>query len=834
MRKRLIYCVVIAFQFICSQLPAAVPARVGWWKFDDPSNIRKAEPGYGLDLTLTGNQTTASGPESGNGASKIGAGSYYKMQHQIPANGGGAFVNDYTLQYDFKVADIGVWHSFLQTSVSNTDDGDFFINPSGNIGVAAVGYSTYSIIPEEWYRMVISVKNGSHFTCYLDGQLLIIGDIQPVDERFSLENLLLIFADDNGEDSDIYCAELAIWDQDLNSAQVAELGGFGHHAGLFLMTRVPYLQGQGTNTMTVCWHDIDTSGTKVKYGLDTLLDSEMTGTSELISDPFRWHTVKLLGLQANTRYFYKVMSGNGASDIYSFKTMPEPTYKGKLRFVLLSDTHATDTTMAGKVLRAARDKIAELYGPEIENHVNGIFHSGDVVVSGDTPKQYSLQYFQPLSALSAIIPALVVAGNHEGESPYFYQYLKLDDLSAFPQLPALKEKIWQLKTGNSLFIGLNTNIIDEYGEIQANWLDSRLNEAENDASIDFVFVFFHHPPISELWIVGGTEYVKNRLLSVMGKYSKVQEIHYGHSHGYERGTFTSEVPDGDFRMICNGGSGGPLDPWSEGENVDYNDIHICISNYIFQILEIDVADHSYQSIVYSLGTLADPKNAEQIDKWHKSKNQARPATPVIEDIFQTEAYIQFNTSAFSGNDSLMSVEIQVIDNSSSSTVVIDSTRHWINIYGIDQNAQPVDLNRNINLYQCRISKTKLSDSKEYFSRVRYRDHNLKWSDWSELRPFTTLGINENPGHRHGYFLDQNYPNPFRNETTFSYYIPEKCDVTFRIFDNNKRLIREINEGVKLKGSHSFQYKEVSHSSSIYIVEMNAGGFLLSQKMTCIK
>lgn len=831
MKLKMICIIFAAFLLIINELQASAPDRVGWWKFDDPSNIRKAEPGYGLDLTLIGTQTTAAGPDSGNGATRIGIGSYYKMQHQIPANGDGNFVNEYTLQYDFKASDIGVWHSFFQTDISNSSDGDFFINTAGKTGVAAVGYSVYSIEPDEWYRLVISVKNGYFFNCYLDGQLLLSGNIQAVDDRFSLESLLLVFADDDGEDGNIYCSELAIWDQALTAAQAAELGGFGHNAGPGLMTRIPYLQAQGTNTITVSWHDIQDAGTKVMYSTDsTVLSFESLGSSEIISEPYRWHTVKLTGLSANTRYYYRIASGGSKSGIYSFKTLPDQSYNGKIRFVLFSDTHASDTTMAGKILRAARTKIEEIYGPDIENHVNGIFHSGDIVVSGSTPGQYSKQYFMPISALSPNIPTMVVAGNHELESPYFYQYLKLDEQSAFPQEPALKEKIWQLKVGNSLFIGLNTNIIDQYGETQANWLDTRLSEAENDAGIDFVFVFFHHPPISELWIVGGTEYVRNRLLPVMEKYTKVQLVHYGHTHGYERGTVISGKDDGDFRMVCGGGSGGPLDPWAEGENKDYDDIHICISNYVFQILEIDIANHSCQISVYSLGTLSNPKNSELIDKWHKAKNQSGPETPRIENVSQTEEYVQFSTSIFSGIDSLMSVQFQVIDSSLSSPVVIDSLSHWTNIYGIDENSNPIDLNLDINLYQSRINKNQLLDSKEYFSRVRYRDHNLKWSDWSGLTNFSTLGTNESQSHQQGYYLEQNIPNPFINQTKFTYKVPEKCEVIFRIYDTNHTIIREINEGVKAKGTYSLVFNAENLASDVYIYEMNANGLILAKKM----
>ncbi|MBK7228400.1 MAG: hypothetical protein IPH97_05970 [Ignavibacteriales bacterium] len=80
------------------------------------------------------------------------------MKHQILPNAGGAKVNEYSLQIDFKTEDISVWHCFFQTNMQNTDDGDCFINTSGYIGVAATGYSAYAVRPNEWYRMIISVK----------------------------------------------------------------------------------------------------------------------------------------------------------------------------------------------------------------------------------------------------------------------------------------------------------------------------------------------------------------------------------------------------------------------------------------------------------------------------------------------------------------------------------------------------------------------------------------------------------------------------------------------------------------------------------------------------
>ncbi len=801
---------------------AIVPERIGWWKFDSASDLTKAETGFGQQLILVGNQTAVNGPDVGNGATLIGVGSYYKMNHSIIPSVGNK-VNEYTLQYDFKITEIGAWRSFFQTAINNSGDGDFFINPNGNIGVAAVGYSEVTVTPNEWYRLIISVKNGTQFNCYLDGKLFLNGTVQTVNGRFSLENQLLIFADEDGEDGTIHCSELAIWDKALNAAEALELGGYTHQ-GPKLSTRIPYLQSPGKNSMTVCWHDTALIATKVVFGMDsTKLNSEKSGTSEIISDPYRWHTVKLTSLQPNTRYFYKVSSGNQFSGIYSFKTLPDNDYKGKLRFIMLSDTHCPDTTMAGKIARQARSKITELYGADLENQVTGIIHSGDIVVSGSTPEQYNNQFFLPLSSLTSNIPTTVVAGNHEVESPFFYNYLKVDDLSAFPGTPTLNEKILQLRVGNSLFLGLNTNITSQYGTIQSNWLNTKLKETETDESIDFVFLFFHHPPMSELWDYtntqdAGTAYVRDILMPIIKNYSKVQQMHYGHTHGFERGAIVSEQPEGDFRIICGGGGGGVLDPWKQEENRDFNEINICISNYVFQILEIDIANHSYQNSVYSLGTLSSPKNGELIDSWYKKINQEAPNTPLIENVFTNNDSVLINTSPFSGIDSLMTIQIQVTDSANGNKIVIDTFIQRVNIYGVDNNQNPIDLNRNLNIYQTSLPVSLLPKT-SFHLQIRYRDNNLKWSAWSDPWLYLTTGNNQLSEIDNHNMLYQNFPNPFRNNTTIKYELNSTGEVTFRFYDINNKLILEKNEGIKTKGINTLNFLSGNLKSGIYFYEM---------------
>jgi hypothetical protein len=72
--------------------------------------------------------------------------------------------------------------------------------------------------------MVITVKNGSYFRIYLDGEPWLNSAGQPIDGRFALAEKLLIFADEDGEDGIIQCSELSIWEVALTEEQVKKLG----------------------------------------------------------------------------------------------------------------------------------------------------------------------------------------------------------------------------------------------------------------------------------------------------------------------------------------------------------------------------------------------------------------------------------------------------------------------------------------------------------------------------------------------------------------------------------------------------------------------------------
>ncbi|RJP22515.1 MAG: hypothetical protein C4527_21675 [Candidatus Omnitrophota bacterium] len=210
----------------------AQPQPTGSWDFDDSNNPLRAT--IGEDLALVGLHTSIPGLNAADGAVAIGTGNYYIAYHGIAPNGGGGYVNQYTLVFDVKLPELGVWYSLFNTNESNANDGDGWINPTGQIGVGATGYSERTITAGLWHRIAIAVDLAAGtIDYYLNGEPIHHGTGQALDGRFSLYSIndstpwLLLFADNDGEDSAIYVSKVSVYDVALPADQVAALKGAG-------------------------------------------------------------------------------------------------------------------------------------------------------------------------------------------------------------------------------------------------------------------------------------------------------------------------------------------------------------------------------------------------------------------------------------------------------------------------------------------------------------------------------------------------------------------------------------------------------------------------------
>ena len=90
-----------------------------------------------------------------------------------------------------------------------------------------------------------------------------------------------------------------------------------------------------------------------------------------------------------------------------------------------------------------------------------------------------------------------------------------------------------------------------------------------------------------------------------------------------------------------------------------------------------------------------------------------------------------------------------------------------------------------------------------------------------------------------YSLSQNYPNPFNPETQIQYAIPKNGQVTIAIYDILGRLVRTLVDEDKPAGFYQVTWNGKNKdgklvSNGIYLLQMKAGTFITSKKMTIVK
>ncbi|MEN6306456.1 MAG: LamG domain-containing protein [Anaerohalosphaeraceae bacterium] len=197
---------------------------VGLWEFTNASDLTAAT--IGNDMVLSGSHTAVTGISAGDGAARIGSNSYYKVAHEIGANGGGIYTNKWTLVYDIKCPLTSGYSSLLQTNKTNTNDGELFTKSNGEIGLAATQYAPAgTVAANTWFRLVVRVDNGSLYELWINGVRVLSGTPQSVDGRHSLEDIFLLFADEDGEEENVDVTRVALYDETLSEAAIQALGG---------------------------------------------------------------------------------------------------------------------------------------------------------------------------------------------------------------------------------------------------------------------------------------------------------------------------------------------------------------------------------------------------------------------------------------------------------------------------------------------------------------------------------------------------------------------------------------------------------------------------------
>jgi hypothetical protein len=228
-----------------------------------------------------------------------------------------------------------------------------------------------------------------------------------------------------------------------------------------------YLQLPTTDSITVMWETTVKLPSRVEFGATRDLGRVVEAAS-----PVSLHEIALYGLETGTKYYYRVRSGELASDIFSFKTAP-PAGTNRWRMAVYGDSRSNPT---------GHRKVAEQIA---KAHVDLIVHTGDIVANGKNHESWRTEFFEPLAPLAGSTPWVSTIGNHERDSENYFSYMALPG----------NERYFGFDYANAHIICLDSNGWIEKGRDsqQLQWLQAHLKRKR---AADWTFVAFHHPLFS--------------------------------------------------------------------------------------------------------------------------------------------------------------------------------------------------------------------------------------------------------------------------------------------------------------------------------------------------
>lgn len=85
-----------------------------------------------------------------------------------------------------------------------------------------------------------------------------------------------------------------------------------------------------------------------------------------------------------------------------------------------------------------------------------------------------------------------------------------------------------------------------------------------------------------------------------------------------------------------------------------------------------------------------------------------------------------------------------------------------------------------------------------------------------------------------YKLEQNYPNPFNSTTTIEYSVPQKSNVTIKVYDVLGREVQTLVSEEKERGNYKIQLNASYLSSGIYFYKFSTNDYQSVKKLVLLK
>ncbi len=506
----------------------------------------------------------------------------------------------------------------------------------------------------------------------------------------------------------------------------------------------PYLQDVEPTSLFIMWETDNSGAGEIEWGVDPFnLNQTFTSTSTSGSGNSRIHQVQLSGLNAATKYYYRVKMQNGqTSYVYNCKTLALQNAESATRLVAMSDMQR-DGGNPNKFQEIVEDGVVDFllnnYTGDISELIDALLIPGDLVPTGGFYSEWEDYFFNQADSLTPYTPIYPVLGNHEyflGGEDNFKKYFQLPTNGT-----SAKEDEWWFKDiSNIRIIGLNSNSGSSDQTTQLIWLQSVLDNACIDNDIDFVFAELHHPYLSELWTPGENSFtgdVIEKLEDFSTNCGKPSIHFFGHTHSYSRG----QSRDHAHLWVNVATAGGNIDYWGEFSNQDYPEFVKSQDEYGFVVVNIEAgANPSFALKRYGRGDEFSTqdnvlRDAIEVRRYEVAPLKPIPLYPIDSVVNPICLTLKANAFYDAENDTHQASYWQI---STSPTDFVNSliyeswqqNENWYNEVNTQANDDLTD----------EFVTTNLLENQTYYWRVRYRDAHLAWSEWSEISTFSTTTL----------------------------------------------------------------------------------------------
>jgi len=184
-----------------------------------------------------------------------------------------------------------------------------------------------------------------------------------------------------------------------------------------------------------------------------------------------------------------------------------------------------------------------------------VIMNGDVPLAGDVANDYTVFQNETKAWRDLKLRVFPALGNHE-----FHGDVQKDLENWWSAFPELRSRRWySVQMGSRiymLFLDSDTSLLP--GSDQANWIEKQV--AGLPASVDFVIVSMHHPPVADIQTHIEVDHNPRpneiALRDYLSKVAKTSHASFlisaGHIHNYERA-----VVDGVTYLVSGGGGAPP-------------------------------------------------------------------------------------------------------------------------------------------------------------------------------------------------------------------------------------------------------------------------------------